>query len=76
MASTVTPHTTRALQGDTVDRICHRHYGRTDSITEAVYEANPGLAELGPILPHGQLVNLPAIENTPQGKENRLNLWD
>jgi phage tail protein X len=66
----------RALQGDTVDLICYRYYGTTQHVTEAVYEKNPGLAELGPVLPHGQLVVLPAIEKTPQGEENRLNLWD
>lgn len=66
----------RALQGDTVDLICYRYYGTTKNVTEAVYEENPGLAELGSVLPHGQLVTLPAIEKTPQGEENRLNLWD
>ena len=67
----------RARQGDTVDLICHRYYGSTQDVTEAVYEANYGLAELGPILPHGTLVTLPAIEKTPQGDDkNRLNLWD
>ena len=66
----------RARQGDTVDLICHRYYGTTQDVTEAVYDANHGLAEFGPILPHGQLVTLPAIENTSQGDDNRLNLWD
>lgn len=66
----------RTMQGDTVDLICHRYYGQTQHVTEAVYQANPGLAALGPILPHGQLINLPAIEHTQQGAETRLNLWD
>lgn len=48
----------RSRDGDMVDEICHQHYGTTDML-EAVYDANPGLAALGPILPRGTLVNLP-----------------
>lgn len=43
----------RATQGDTIDAICQRVYGRTAGVTEAVLAANPGIADLGPILPHG-----------------------
>jgi phage tail protein X len=64
----------RARQGDTVDAICWRHYGRTAGVTEAVYLANPGLAELGPILPHGHLVQLPAV--APQPERRMVQLWD
>ncbi|EJK20359.1 phage Tail Protein X [Klebsiella pneumoniae subsp. pneumoniae KPNIH19] len=38
----------RAYQGDTVDALCWRHYGRTQGVTEQVLQANPGLAEHGP----------------------------
>ena len=38
---------TFALQGDTLDAICVRYYGRTEGVVEAVLAANPGLAELG-----------------------------
>lgn len=65
---------TRAVQGDTVDRICYRHYGYTAGVTEAVYEANPGLAELGPVLPIGTIVNLPAIASQPT--KATIQLWD
>jgi phage tail protein X len=51
----------RALQGDTVDSLCWRHYGRTDGTVEAVLEANAGLADLGAILPVGTPVHLPAL---------------
>lgn len=44
---------TFALQGDTLDAICVRYYGRTEGVVEAVLAANPGLAELGAVLPHG-----------------------
>ncbi|WP_311968593.1 tail protein X [Pseudomonas baltica] len=64
-----------AQQGDTVDAICWRVYGRTASVTEAVLDANPGLADLGPILPHGTLVTLP--DEPPQAEEQQVvNLWD
>jgi len=64
----------RALQGDTVDRICHRVYGQTAGITEAVYEANPGLAEKGPVIPMGTLVRLP--EATTQPTKATVQLWN
>ncbi|WP_337881776.1 tail protein X [Chromobacterium haemolyticum] len=66
-----------ALQGDTVDLICHRHYGRTAGITEAVYAANPGLADIGPVLPIGTLVTLPDITTKPaETTQPLVNLWD
>lgn len=64
-----------ASQGDTVDAICWRYYGRTAGVTELVLEANPGLADLGPILPHGTQVTLP--DAAPQAEQRQvLNLWD
>lgn len=64
-----------ASQGDTVDAICWRYYGRTAGVTEAVLEANPGLADLGPIVPHGTQVTLP--DAAPQAEQRQvLNLWD
>ncbi|KQZ94567.1 tail protein X [Pseudomonas sp. Root562] len=65
----------RANQGDTVDAICWRIYGRTAGVTEAVLEANPGLADFGTILPHGTLVQLP--DAAPQAEQRQMvNLWD
>lgn len=64
----------RAIQGDTVDRICHVHYGRTAGVTEAVYEANPGLADIGPILPTGTVVKLPEIAEKPA--QATVQLWN
>ncbi len=63
-----------AHQGDTLDALCWRHYGRTAGVVEAVLEANPGLADLGPILPHGQRVPLP--EQAPQPQTQTVQLWD
>lgn len=34
----------KALQGDTVDLLCFRHYGTTQGVTEQVLAANPGLS--------------------------------
>lgn len=63
-----------ALQGDTLDALCARHYGRTEGVVEAVLLANPGLAELGEVLPHGTAVELPDVETSPQAET--VNLWD
>ena len=49
----------RSVQGDTVDAVVWRHYGRTAGLVERVLDANPGLADLGPVLPGGTLINLP-----------------
>lgn len=64
-----------ANQGDTVDAICWRYYGRTAGVTEAILDANPGLADLGPVIPHGTAVSLP--DAAPQAEQRQVvNLWD
>ncbi|WP_313118587.1 tail protein X [Pantoea septica] len=63
-----------AQQGDTVDEICQRYYGRTEQAVELVYAANPGLAESGPVLPHGCEVTLPDLPDYSTGET--VNLWD
>lgn len=63
-----------SYQGDTLDMLCLRHYGRTEGVVEAVLLANPGLAELGVILPHGTLVSLPEVSAAPVSET--VNLWD
>lgn len=60
-------YTTR--QGETVDFACWKTYGRTADVTEAVLGANPGLADLGPVLPIGTKITMPDIskeESAPQ----------
>jgi phage tail protein X len=67
----------RAQQSDTLDALCWRHYGRTASVVEAVLAANPGLADLGAILPHGTAVELPDLPASAQAATNTLvQLWD
>lgn len=47
-------------QNDVLDDVVARFYGDTrNRIVELVLEANPGLADLGPVLPAGVVVNLP-----------------
>lgn len=65
---------TRAQQGDTLDAICARYYGRTEGVFEEVLAANPGLAELGVVLPHGTLVELPDVLSSPVTET--INLWE
>jgi phage tail protein X len=64
--------------GDMVDRICFRMYGRTADVTEAVLAANPGLAERGPVLDAGVAIILPDF-GTPQKQPveiETVRLWD
>lgn len=64
----------RTHQGETVDALCWRHYGRTQGAVEAVLQANPGLARLGLVLPQGILVAMPVLP-APATKQ-LTQLWD
>lgn len=69
------PKTTTTRQGETVDLVCRRTYGRTRDVTEAVLAANPGLADKGLILPMGTGVIVPDMAPaTPQAP--LVSLWD
>ena len=63
-----------AMQGDTLDALCARYYGRTEGVFESVLAANPGLAGLGAVLPHGTAVELPDVQSSPVTET--LNLWE
>ncbi|SMC24171.1 P2-like prophage tail protein X [Andreprevotia lacus DSM 23236] len=63
-----------AKQGDTLDMICQRYFGRTAGITEQVLAANRGVAELGAVLPLGQVIQLP--DQAPQAQRAVIQLWD
>lgn len=65
----------RAHQGDTLDALCWRHLGRTRGVVERALELNPGLADLGPVLPHGLEVQLPEIKTGPPIVKT-VALWD
>ncbi|MCO2150452.1 phage tail protein [Pseudomonas aeruginosa] len=64
-----------AHQNDTVEALCWRHYGRTAGVTEAVLEANHGLADHGPTPPPGLKVTMPDIP-TAAPERQMVNLWD
>jgi phage tail protein X len=65
----------RTQQGDTVDGLCWRQFGRTAGLVEKVLEMNAGLADYGPILPQGLVVQLPdKPATTPTAP--LLQLWD
>ncbi|BBD08441.1 tail protein X [Desulfovibrio ferrophilus] len=64
----------RSKDGDMIDDICHRHYGRTDGTVEAVLKANQGLADLGPVLEAGVIINLPDLPDPEP--EKGTSLWD
>ena len=66
--------TYRTSDGDTLDWICWKHYGRSSGTAETVLEANPGLAERGPIYDAGLEIILPDMPNAPQ--QSRIRLWD
>ncbi|MGE4299812.1 MAG: tail protein X [Desulfovibrionaceae bacterium] len=63
-----------AKDGELIDEICWRHYGRQSGAVEAVYEANPGLVDIGPALLAGTVLYLPEIA-APTATET-VRLWD
>ena len=65
----------RTSQGDTADLIAWKQYGtQAGRVVEQLLEANPGLADHGPTLPAGLIVNLPEIKPATQQGGSRL--WD
>lgn len=70
-------NTTITQEGDTLDLVCWRHYGRTSNrLVEQVLEANRGLAEYGPQLPMGLTVDLPAPAQAAAARPVTVQLWD
>ncbi|MGL4734379.1 MAG: tail protein X [Enterovibrio sp.] len=64
----------RSVEGDTIDAICYRYFGRTGSITEQVLEINPHIADAGPALPVNTTVRLPVT--TVAVRTSVTTLWD
>ena len=56
------PTTYRTIEGDTIDAIAHRHYGRHNGTTEVILEANRGLAKQPMVLPEGLVLTLPDLD--------------
>jgi phage tail protein X len=66
----------RAAQGETLDALIWRTRGLGPADLDTVLAANPGLAAIGPILPTGQLVALPAIAAPATAvRTDVVNLW-
>ncbi|MBJ9370556.1 tail protein X [Acinetobacter sp. TGL-Y2] len=65
----------KSVQGDTLDLICWRYYGRTAGTFEAVLTVNPHLSEQDPILELGTEIILPEITLQEQVTKT-INLWD
>ncbi|WGO84679.1 tail protein X [Arsenophonus apicola] len=63
-----------ARQGETLDALCFRTLGQTAGVVEKALDLNSGLAEMGTILAHGTLVELPDMIEQP--KKLMLQLWD
>ncbi len=62
-------------QGEMVDAICRRVYGDESGYVEAVLNANPGLAALGPVLPIRTSVVLPDLSRAAPERKI-VSLWD
>lgn len=61
-------------QNDVLDDVVFRFYGDTENrIVETVLEANQGLADLGPVLPAGVEIVLPA--RPVEAKNPLKRLW-
>jgi phage tail protein X len=64
----------RTTDGDTLDWICWKHYGRASGAVETVLAANPGLSARGAVYDAGMEIILPDITPPPQRKMIRL--WE
>ena len=65
----------RTSDGDVLDRVCWKHYGRAEGAVEAVLEANPHLADLGASYAAGVVLTLPEL--APEDAEAvSEGLWD
>lgn len=68
----------RANQNEPLDALVWRATGQRT--VEAVLAANPGLADLGPFLPEGQLVDLSPASNAAAvaaaNTRELVQLWD
>ncbi len=65
----------RTREGDMLDAICKAWYGESSQYTEAVLDRNPGLADLGAVLPAGVIIELPDFPDLSV-KQGTIRLWD
>jgi phage tail protein X len=62
-------------EGDMLDRICWKFYGRQSGAVEVVLEANPHLADQGPLLPAGIVIELPVLAEPEVQESESGRLW-
>jgi len=70
MADTLT-----SAQGDSLDDLLWRERGLGPDVLGKVLEANPGLADLGEILPLGTKVIVPVIAKQAVATREIIQLW-
>ncbi|MCP3941410.1 MAG: phage tail protein [Desulfobacteraceae bacterium] len=61
--------------GDMLDMICWKYYGRVEGTVEAVLEANCGLADKGAVFPAGVKIELPNLSDAT-AETKTMRLWD
>lgn len=62
--------------GDTVDFIAWKYYGtQQGQVLEKLLNANPKLADYGPVLPAGVVVEMPSIGSS-LSQAKGVKLWD
>jgi len=64
----------RTREGDMLDFIAWKHYGKQSGVVEEILEANPKLAEYGEQFPAGVIIILPDVE-LPK-TDTVIRLWD
>lgn len=58
--------------GDTVDLIAFKRFGTSVGVTEQIYAANLYLADYGPVLPAGLVIQVPVPVEQPRVELQRL----
>jgi len=77
-SNTMQVQATGSIQGDTLERLCWRVYGRlmlASNLVEQVLALNHGLADFGAVLPVGTPVVLPVVKAAATTQET-VQLWD
>ena len=64
----------KTAQGDTLDFICWKFYQQQSGAVEAVLLANPGLADLGTVIPENTEIVLPDLPK-PASEVQPIRLW-
>ncbi|AZM95162.1 tail protein X [Vreelandella venusta] len=65
-----------AHQGETLDALLYRVYGKTADITEQALQLNPHLVNQGPVLQEGTPVTLPPPPKARDTSQPPIQLWN